>query len=94
MLIKNKKEFAKGLLLAISFLVVLVAMFLPLFEGHNTFVAADNLFNSIAKGSTYYIGDLIKKSVAFNGQPFDVTIKLKDQEIADKAKKVFTTAGC
>jgi len=94
MLIKNKKEFAKGLLLAVSFLVVLLAMFMPLFEGQNTFVAADKLFNSIAKGSTYYIGDLIKKGAAFNGQPFDVTIKLKDQSTADKAKKVFTTAGC
>ena len=94
MLIKNKKEFGKGTLLAISFLVVLFIMFLPLFEGHNTFVAADKLFNSIAKGSTYYIGDLIKKSAAFNGQPFDVTIKLINQEVADKAKKVFTTAGC
>jgi hypothetical protein len=94
MLIKNKKEFAKGLLLAISFLVVLVVMFMPLFEGQNTFVAADKLFNSIAKGSTYYIGDLIKKSAAFNGQPFDVTIKLKDQSAVDKSKKVFTTAGC
>jgi hypothetical protein len=94
MLIKNKKEFGKGALLAISFLVVLVFMFLPLFEGHNTFVAADKLFNSIAKGSTYYIGDLIKKNAAFNGQTFDVTIKLKNQEAADKAKKVFTTAGC
>ena len=87
MLIKNKKEFGKGALLAISFLVVLVIMFLPLFEGQNTFVAADKLFNSIAKGSTYYIGDLIKKSAAFNGQPFDVTIKLKDQEATDKAKE-------
>lgn len=94
MLIKNKKEFAKGTLLAISFLVVLVFMFLPLFEGHNTFVAADKLFNSIAKGSTYYIGDLIKKSAAFDGQPFDLTVKLKNQDVADKAKKVFTTAGC
>jgi hypothetical protein len=93
MLIKNKKEFGKGVLLAISFLVVLVFMFLPLFEGHNTFVAADQLFNSIAKDSTYYIGGLIKKSAAFNGQPLDVTIKLKNQEAADKAKKVFTTAG-
>lgn len=94
MLIKNKKEFTKGAFLAISFLVVLVIMFLPLFEGHNTFVAADELFNSIAKHSTYYIGVLIKKSAAFNGQPFDVTIKLKNQEVVDKAKKVFTTAGC
>jgi hypothetical protein len=94
MLIKNKKEFTKGGLLAISFLIVLFIMFLPLHEGHNTFVAADNLFNSIAKGSTYYIGDLIKKAAAFNGQTFDLTIKLKNQEAADKAKKVFTTAGC
>jgi hypothetical protein len=94
MFIRNKKEFTKGVLLAISFLVVLVIMFMPLFEGHNTFVAADQLFNSIAKGSTYYIGGLIKKGAAFNGQPLDITIKLKNQEMADKAKKVFTTAGC
>jgi hypothetical protein len=94
MIIRNKKEFVKGALLAVSFLVVLVIMFLPLFEGHNTFVAADKLFNSIAKDSTYYIGDLIKKNAAFTGQSFDVTVKLKDEETADKARKVFTTAGC
>ncbi len=94
MLIRNKKEFTKGTLLAVSFLIVLAIMFMPLFEGHNTFVAADQLFNSIAKGSTYYISDLSKKAAAFNGQPFDLTIKLKNQDVADKAKKVFTTAGC
>ncbi len=92
-MIRNKKEFVKGALLAVSFLVVLVIMFMPLFEGHNMFVAADKLFNSIAKDSTYYIGDLMKKAAKFNGQSLDVTIKLKNQEIADKATKVFTTAG-
>jgi hypothetical protein len=94
MFVRDKKEFTKGVLLAVSFLVVLVIMFMPLFEGHNTFVAADKLFNSIAKDSTYYIGGLIKKGAAFNGQTLDFTVKLKNQEMADKAKKVFTTAGC
>ncbi len=62
MLVKNSKAFIKGLLLMVTFLIVLVLMFMPLFGGGdqprgNALEAADKLFNSIAKGSTNYIAD-------------------------------------
>jgi hypothetical protein len=94
MLVKQKGTFIKGLVLFVSFLVVLVAMFMPLFGGLNALEASDKLFNSIAKGSTLYMPALIKKNQAFTGQAFDVNLKFKNKEIGDKAKKVLTTSGC
>jgi len=94
MLVKDKGSFAKGILLAITFLVVLVIMFLPYFgHGENALRAADRLFNSIAKGSTNYIPDMLKKNKAFEGVKFDVALKFKDQQAAQQASKLLTSAG-
>ena len=49
MLIKDRKHFVWGALLSVSFAVVLVIMFSPVFSGENALQAADRLFNSIAK---------------------------------------------
>ena len=68
MLVKDKGSFIKGVLLAITFLIVLLIMFLPYFgEGENALRAADRLFNSIAKGSTNYFPDLLKKKQGLRG---------------------------
>ena len=93
MLIKDKGTFIKGALLFVSFLIILVLMFSPLFQGENSLKAADRLFNSIAKGSTYFIPDLLKQNQAFMGKTFDVNIKLKNEEIAQKSTKLLTAAG-
>lgn len=94
MLIKEKSTFSKGVLLAVTFLIVLVIMFLPYFgDGDNALKASDKLFNSISKGSTYYIPDLIKKNQAFAGKAFEVSIKLKNEDLTQKAAKLLSTAG-
>lgn len=94
MLIRDRQHFIKGLVLAITFLVVLVAMFLPLFDdGMNALKAADKLFNSISKGSTYYINDLERKNQEFSGKTFKVDIKVKTAEIAQRIGKILTLAG-
>ncbi|MCA1960724.1 MAG: hypothetical protein LDL33_08005 [Desulfomonile sp.] len=93
MLIREKGIFVKGMLLLITFLVVLAAMFLPLFEGKNALEASDDLFNSISKGSTYFVPDLLKKSEAFKANTIDVALKFKEKDDADKAVKILTTAG-
>jgi hypothetical protein len=92
-MIRNKGAFIKGLLLAVTFFIVLIGMFLPLFDGENALKAADRLFNSISKGSTYYIPDLTKKDQAFMGEKFEATAKLKTPEMAQQASKLLTTAG-
>jgi len=93
MLIRQKSIFIKGMLLLITFFVVLVAMFLPLFDGKNALEASDDLFNSISKGSTYFIPELLKKSEAFKAKTIDVALKFKGKDEADKAVKILTTAG-
>jgi len=90
---KSKKELMLGIVLAVSFLVVLVLMFVPLFSGENALEAADRLFNSIAKGSTYYIPDVMKRTEAFRDTKFEATIKLPDADAALKAKKLLAEAG-
>lgn len=67
MIIKNKKDFYIGLVMTIVFISILVVMNLPIFNGTNGFQFADNLFNSISKGSSYKIPDLEQKAFKFKG---------------------------
>jgi len=93
MLVKNKGAFAKGILLAVSFLIVLFIMFLPLFNGENALKAADRLFNSISKGSTNFIPDLVKKNKAYEAVAFEATVKFQRPAILEQARKLLTLAG-
>jgi|YNPNPStandDraft_1061719.scaffolds.fasta_scaffold11014_3 hypothetical protein len=93
MIISEKKDFGKGAVLAASFLVVLGVMFSPVFEGGNAFKAADKLFNSIAKGSSYYMPAVAKEAASFEGTLFEVTIALKAPEMTRHAKTVLARAG-
>jgi hypothetical protein len=93
MLIKDKKHFTMGAALAISFLIVLVIMFSPVFNGENALQAADRLFNSIAKGSTYYFSGLLKKNEKYRETKFEATLKLTGEDMANKASKLLTQAG-
>lgn len=93
MLIKQKGLFFRGLIMAIGFLVILFLMFSPLFSGKNSLEAADILFNSIAKGSTNYFTGLTKRTGEYANKTFDVSLKLKDQAMAQKASKILSSAG-
>jgi len=90
---KFNKELMLGIVLGVSFLVVLGLMFSPLFSGENALEAADRLFNSIAKGSTHYIPDVMKRMEAYKETKFEATIKLPDGDFAAKAKKLLSDAG-
>ena len=57
-MIANPKKFFGGVALLAAFAVVLVAMFLPIFDGRNALDYMDSLFNSVSKGSAYYVADL------------------------------------
>ncbi len=94
MLIRDGKNFTKGLLLAITFFIILIAMFLPLFEdGLNFLEKSDQIFNSISKGSTQYVAALEKKNQDYLGKTFKVDVKSKTAETGQHIAKIFTTAG-
>lgn len=93
MIVKNKRSFIRGLVLAISFIGILVAMFSPLFEGENALQAADRLFNSISKGSTDFFPGLIAKVEEYNGKTFIANLRFAEDGSADKAAKIIKGAG-
>jgi hypothetical protein len=100
----QKKHMAYGIALAISFIVVLVLMFSPIFpkttegEPQNGLQWADEMFNSLAKGSSYFIPKVAKSNEEFMGKMFAVSIKLDKPEDkpgdgekrAERASKLFT----
>jgi hypothetical protein len=89
----RKKILGVGTIMAIVFIVILSVMFTPIFGGKNAFEAADNFFNSIAKGSTYFIPGLMKDSESYNGKTIDVTARLPNQAMTATAVKLFKASG-
>ncbi len=86
MAITHKKHMALGVILTISFFVVLFLMFSPIFpkssigEPQNGLQWADEMFNNLAKGSSYFIPKLAKSSEKFMGEMFTVTLKMGKAE--------------
>jgi len=82
----QKRHMAYGVLLAISFIVVLVLIFSPIFpktaegEPQNGLQWADEMFNSLAKGSSYFIPKVTKSNEKFMGNMFAVTLKMGKAE--------------
>lgn len=101
MLIRNKKIFAVGALFFISFFVVLFAIFAPLFNGKNGLQFADDSFNRLSKGSSYFIPKVAESNKPLIGKMFSVSIKMDKPEDqpgdaekrAELSSKLFTAAG-
>lgn len=93
MIVKNTRAFIKGLVLAITFLVVLITMFSPIFQGGNALEAADRLFNSISKGSTNFFPELAKKAGLYDGKAFTANLRFAEDGSAEKASKILKGAG-
>src|SRR4030042_5432128 len=90
---REKKLLGVGMIMALLFIVLLAVVFTPIFGGKNAFEAADNFFNSIAKGSTYFIPGLMKDSESYNGKTIDVSAKLPDKAIAAAAVTLLKASG-
>ncbi len=93
MLIRNKKPFSLGTALAIAFLGVLLLIFSPLFSGKNGLQFADDSFNKLAKGSSYFIPKVSKAVREFDGKPLNASISLDKPEDAEAASRLLGASG-
>lgn len=95
MVVSNKTALAKGIMLAVSFFGVLALIFSPIFgEGKNGLVFADDMFNKLSKGSSYFIPKVAKANEEFKGRSIAVVIKLdKPEQMNDDAMKLLASAG-
>lgn len=86
-------KLAIGLVLMISFLAVLVAIFAPIIGGDNALNYLDNLFNSISKASAYHIDDLRQDVAERPAEQLALTLELGDPDQARQAAGVLAAAG-
>jgi hypothetical protein len=81
-----KKHLGLGFIMAISFFVVLFLVFSPIFpktpdgQPQNGLQWADEMFNQLAKGSSYFIPKVAKSNEKFMGKTFAVSINVGKPE--------------
>lgn len=91
MIVENKGKFSLGALLMVGFVVVLILIFMPIFNGINGLEYLDNLYNSIAKGSAYYIPKTKEDITKYNDNTLDVTIELHTPQQSQEVEKLFSS---
>jgi len=90
----NSRSIGIGVVLAISFWAVEALIFTPVFgSGMNGLDFADDLFNKLSKGSSYFIPKLQKSVQGYAGRPFAAEVSLEKPETAALAANLFTAAG-
>jgi hypothetical protein len=94
MIVKNKKPFTIGVVLALSFFCVLGLIFSPVFgDGKNGLVYSDDMFNKLSKGSSYFIPKISKSNEKFSGTNIAATVKFDKAEQGAGAAKLLGAAG-
>ena len=92
-MIASRKEFYGGIGLFGGFVVVLIMMFLPIFGGKNALDYLDSLYNSISKGSAYYIPKVREDTHKFTGIAIQVTLPLTSATQAKQTAVLFEKSG-
>ena len=89
----KKKQLTAGIVLLVTFVAVMVVIFMPIFGGGNGLNYLDNLYNSISKGSAYYIPKVGQEVEAMASEPVTLRLKFRDAATAELAVPLFTSAG-
>ena len=92
-MIAEKKTFAKGAIMMVIFAAVLITIFSPVFNGQNGLEYLDDLYNSISKGSAYYIPKVKAESDRFLGASATMKLDMGDKAHADQTALLFQKAG-
>ena len=93
MVIRRKGKAWLGLLLGISFFVVLALFCAPVFDGSNGLEQSDRLFNRLAKGSSYFIPELSSSVRTFEKQDVAVNIRMESTAQASQAMTILSKAA-
>jgi len=92
-MIAKKKTFFGGSLMLLAFIAVLIIIFSPVFKGQNGLEYLDALYNSISKGSAYYIPKVKEEAGKFVGRSIEVTLSMADEKQAKQTALLFEKGG-
>ena len=98
MLIVNKKAFSKGMILLVTFTALFAVIVSPMFKdekGKNItgLEYADAMFNSLSKGSSYFIPAVRERAKGEMGKMVEVTVPVKSAERGKLMVTVLQKAG-
>ena len=84
----------RGIFMLLTFFILLAVIFSPVFPGKiNGLDYMDNLFNTISKGSSYFIPESLTKSEKFAGKAIEVKLKFDDEKRVTETAKQLTANG-
>jgi hypothetical protein len=89
----QRKATFKGIIMMALFAVVLVFMFMPVFDGHNAMEFLDKLYNSISKGSADYADAVREEILRMETDPFRFRIEMVSEEQARRSILLLSPAG-
>ncbi len=89
----RRRKAVLGAVMLLAFGGTLTVMFLPILGGGNAFEYMDNLFNSISKGSVYYIPGLRKDMAEFAGCSTEVHLQMSTERQADRTALLYRNSG-
>ena len=92
-MIDDKVKFYGGMGMIVVFLVLLTIMFSPVFSGKNAMEYADELYNSISKGSAYFIPDIKEDTAEFSSVYVNIAIEMKDQQQSHQTALLYRESG-
>lgn len=92
-MIADKLKFYTGLVMLAVFAVLLMLMFMPIFDGKNALQYLDGLYNSLSKGSAYFIPELQEEGLEYIGTSTDVVIEMESEEQAEQTAMLYEGAG-
>ena len=98
MLIRDKGPFLRGALMLSTFLVLLAVICMPIFSDETGkkltgLEYADNVFNQLSKGSSYFIPTVRESLQSVTGRMVTLSVKLKKEDLAPVAAEVLRTSG-
>jgi hypothetical protein len=77
----------------VAFFAVLALFFTPIFGGLNGLDFLDGLYNSISKGSAYYIPKLKDEAKTFGGNPVELSLAMANPAQAQQTSQLLMKAG-
>lgn len=92
-MIVDKIKFYTGLGMLAVFAVLLTIILLPIFDGKNGLQYLDELYNSLSKGSAYFIPELREDSSDYIDTSIDVVLEMETEEQAEQTALLYQEAG-
>ncbi|NLI29272.1 MAG: hypothetical protein GX423_04245 [Nitrospiraceae bacterium] len=94
MLIRDKRHFNTGVVMAIAFFGLFGLIMSPIFgKGMNGLEFSDDMFNKLSKGSAYFVPKVSKQNESYVGKQIQATVKYDKPDDAKKAAELVAIAG-